>query len=139
MNFFKLNEMLKPSYTAVVLDDSDRFRLLQTFPPPYGWKRFGHHMTINLGGAATGPAANFVGQETTMKVVAIGQNDKAMAVAVETDIPSQNAQKHITLGVSPDGGKPADSKEITDWTPVQPIIIKGRVAEVAMGGVVISS
>lgn len=119
------------SYTAVVLDEKSHGLLLKHFAFPDGWEPIAHHMTTNLGSAAKGPAADLLGQEAELTVVAVAKDNKVMAVQVETKVPSINAIKHVTIAVNrAGGGKPFDSNKLTDWSPVEPFKIKGVVAEV---------
>jgi hypothetical protein len=140
-SFYEMTQLIKPSYTALVLDDASRATLLSLAQIPPGWEKFAHHMTINMGDAASGPAANLLGQPGSLVVESLGQDDRVVAAKVKTDIPSANATKHVTIAVNrAAGGKPFHSNQLTNWnTPVPPnIVLKGRIVEVAQGGVVIT-
>jgi len=103
------------SYTAAVLSAHSHNRLLQEFENdiPEGWTRIAHHMTINMGDPSKGPAADLVGNEVKMKVVGFGENNKVMAVEVESDCPSTNKIKHVTIAVNyANGGKPFQSNQL---------------------------
>lgn len=135
-------------YTALVLSDQSRQKLLDEFAGiiPEGekadWELFAHHMTTNLGGAENGPAKGLLGQSGKAKVVAIGISDKAIAVEVQSDVPSDNARKHITIAVNrAKGGKPKDSNAIPPegWHPVvypphKPFLVDGKVEHQGGGG-----
>jgi hypothetical protein len=70
-------------------------------------------MTINMGGPENGPANGMLGSRGELWVTAIGIDNRVLAVAVETEIPSKNAQKHVTIAVNRrDGGKPVHSNEL---------------------------
>jgi Fungal tRNA ligase phosphodiesterase domain len=125
-------------YTAVLLDEASVAQLISHFHIPQGWSILCHHMTINMGEAIKGPASHLVGQNATLTVKAVAQNDKVMAVAVDSLVPSQNPVKHITIAVNrAGGGKPVMSNQLTGWTPIQHFQINGVVAEVAHGGTII--
>lgn len=117
-------------YTALVLNPESRALLLQSFQEqlPAGWEVIAHHMTINLGSSENGPAHDLVGTEGEAIVTMLGKSDKAIAVQVESKIPSKNAIKHVTLAVNKaGGGKAKDSNNITNWEPASPIALRGRV------------
>lgn len=121
-------------YTAVVLDDLSKSTLISHFGSqvPEGWEIFCHHMTINLGKAQDGPAANLIGNSAKLTATKVAQSDKVIAVAVETDVPSMKSPKHITVAVNRvAGGKPKDSNDLQSWTVIPPIRLSGVVKEVA--------
>jgi len=136
--FFKLAEAMEsPSYTALVLDDGSHDKLLRLFPAPAGFEQLAHHMTINMGGKEKGPAASIVGSVQQLRVVGFGQDARVMAVSVESDVPSTNAVKHITVAVNrAAGGKPFHSNQL-QFTPTSPVPLSGTVAEVTQGGKII--
>jgi hypothetical protein len=70
-----------------------------------------------------------LGKEVGLVVTEIGVSDMAIAVKVE-GYPSKNAIPHVTLAINPDGGKPVMSNQITDWTPVGPLKIRGTVTNI---------
>lgn len=114
---------LSVSYTGVILDGDAHEAILEAFSVPEGWSVKAHHMTMCLGPVdasleafASSPAESYaLGREAVLKVVGVGVSDTAMALLVESDVPSKNAIKHITVAVSPEG-KPKDSNSISDWT-----------------------
>src|SRR5215475_4786046 len=93
-------------YTAVVLTSASRAALLARFRPdiPRGWDIDAHHMTINLGPAASGPAAGLLGRTVELKVISLASGVKAVAVGVECAVASQNDRAHITLAVNKAAG-----------------------------------
>ena len=120
-------------YTALVLDaDSRKFLREGLQGLPDGWDIKCHHMTVNMGPAASGPAAALLGHEFNIEAVALGTDRRVMAVSVETNCPSVNSTKHITVAVNvAGGGKPKHSNEIKDWKPLdKKISLKGVVQEV---------
>ena len=118
-------------YTALVLDAESRQRLVKYFHPvvPLDWERVCHHMTINLGSAESGPAADLVGQQFEVVAKTFAEDNRVVAVGVESPVPSKNAIKHITVAVNVNGGgKAKHSNELTNWTPlVQPLVLRGVV------------
>lgn len=121
-------------YTAIVLTPESRRELLDSMasciPTTVGWKTIAHHMTINMGKAEDGPAAHLLGQEVELKVVAVGMDILCTAVEVETEVPSSNGRKHITLAVNEGvGGKPKHSNFLQEWIPCDDMVrpLKGIV------------
>jgi len=119
-NFDKLYEgvMNKVSYTALVLDKESRQRILGLWEIPEGWEKIGHHMTINMG-ASKYP--ELVGVEGSAKAVSIAIDHElgVMAIGVESDTPSDNKIKHITLAVNRSvGAKPFMSNKLKEWNPL---------------------
>jgi|TARA_Y100000034_G_C6680499_1_gene299117 hypothetical protein len=140
MNFYELAQQMNPSYTAIVLDEKSRAKLLSMIPIPAGWEEFAHHMTINMGAADKGPASSLLGNEVQLVANTFAQDETigVMAVGVETDIPSSNQIKHITLAVNRAvGAKPFFSNKLQNWVSMTPIPLTGVVAEVAQGGRII--
>lgn len=99
-------------------------------------KWFCHHMTIlfhtNQNEELIKWCENNIGNIYDMKVTSIGISDKALAVHVETEAPSNNTLKHITLAVNTkNNGKPFDSNRIENWFPLKEnFIIKGIVTKI---------
>lgn len=117
------------SYTGIILDDISKSKLINLFGNlPSEWKLLCHHMTINLG-----PAKNpeLVGKEVDMQAVRVASDDKVIAVEVETDIPSKNPIKHITIAINPSaGGKAVLSNKLTNWKPITPFLLSGIIKEI---------
>lgn len=147
MDFFDLYHLLREnleqpvptqfvSYTAVVLYELDKRRLLNQFQDliPPDWDRKADHMTINIGEAKAGPAAHLVGKPATVEVRAFAINELVCAVRVESEVPSQNTLKHITLAINPNGGSSKDSNQLKNWKPVEPFKVRGVVKEVEQVG-----
>lgn len=118
-------------YTAVELDDNSHQALSKLI------KIYAHHMTIvppTL--QQSEPRYNYpkypVGSEVPLKAVAIAQNDKVIAVKIESDIPTKNKIAHVTIATIGDG-KPMDSNsfEESDFKPLaKPINLSGVIKEV---------
>src|SRR4051812_9370127 len=69
-----------------------------------------------------------------LQVIAIGKDDKAMAVQVR-GVYSWNKVAHVTLGVSTIG-KPKDSNLIAEWKAVdEKILLKGKIQEYNIFGI----
>ena len=84
------------------------------------YKPFCHHMTLafyrNMPPELLEFTKENVGKEFTLTATDIGYSDKAIAVKVETNVPSANSLKHVTLATNiSNGGKPFDSNGITNW------------------------
>lgn len=121
------------SYTALVLDPGDHQRLVALFKDkiPVGWTVYAHHMTINMGAPELGPAKDLVGERGLLRVTSFAQDERVMAVGVESEVPSSNAQKHVTLAVNQaGGGKPFHSNQLTNWQTVFPLELHGVIQEV---------
>jgi len=124
--------MGKISYSAVVLDERSRERLIEQFKSeiPEGWKIIAHHMTINLG-EINPKYVKYLGLIVNLTVNDIAMDDKVIAVGV-SGFYSQNVKPHITLAVNTEnGGKPMMSNKLTDWRPIKrPLQITGKIVEV---------
>ena len=132
--------MSSVSYTAVILDEKSKADLLSRIPFPKNWTLFAHHFTINLGAAATGPAVALLGREAKMTVVSVASDDRVLAVKIETDVPSTNNTKHITVAVNKiAGGKPSQSNNLTNWEPIPAFVVTGMIAEVTHDGRVLTA
>lgn len=120
------------TYSAVVLDDVSRYRLIERFKSaiPEGFEIVAHHMTINLG-AIKPEYHKYVGMNVRLSVNEIAIDDKVIAVGV-SGFNSDNAKPHITLAVNrTNGGKPMMSNNLTDWQRIKrPLFLTGKVTEV---------
>jgi hypothetical protein len=126
-------------YTAVVLDDKSRDKLLKIFGEhiPEGWKVFADHMTMNLGKIDNIPEnVQYLGMKNIyLSVNDFAVNDYVLAVGVSVtnaNIKSSNAKPHITVAVNESmGGKPKMSNDLKDWqTFKRPFLLSGTVTEV---------
>ena len=128
------------SYSGVVLDEGSKQQLLN-LDIPEGWEPVAHHMTITMGslihkkGKHDFSEAYPVGSEVELPVVAIGMDDRAMAVKVQP--PSEVSKKisfpHVTIAVNQDGGgKPFHSNKIPEenFQTLTGIVLRGTVEEV---------
>lgn len=124
-------------YKALVLEPSEQRKLYEYMETliPKGWYTYCHHMTIVFGDPKDKDEVDiFVdeneGKEFEMNVTHIGDSDKCIAVMVETNVPSKNKIKHITVATSPDG-KPYESNLITNWKTVnKPLKLTGVVKKI---------
>ena len=123
------NKEKKVLYSAVVIDEVSRNMLFRVFKNeiPENWKKIGHHMTIAFGQGVEN--VEDLGKEVGLVVTEIGISDMAIAVKVD-GYPSKNAIPHITLAINPDGGKPVMSNQITNWSPVGNLKIRGVVTNI---------
>lgn len=124
--------MSNVSYSAVVLDDRSRTRLIERFQSliPEGFEIVAHHMTINLG-ELNPNLIKYLGMPVRLTVNDFAVDDKVMAVGV-SGFESQNAKPHITLAVNrQNGGKPMMSNNLTNWQKLKrPLLLTGKVTEI---------
>ena len=120
------------SYSAIVLDDKSRQRLIERFKTiiPEGFEIIAHHMTINMG-EIDPELEKYLGLPVRLSVNEFAIDDKVVAVGV-SGFETHNAKAHITLAVNREnGGKPMMSNKLTNWQPLKrPLYITGKVTEV---------
>ncbi len=120
----------------MVLTEQSRQILLSKFRDiiPADWMVYGHHMTINMGNAEAGPLAQStfeIGQSAELTIITYAYDTLVMAAGIDSEIPSTNAVKHITLAVNKtEGGKPFYSNKLTNWEPTTPFKLLGTIKEV---------
>ena len=130
----------KISYSGVVLDEESKQKLLE-LPIPEGWEPVAHHMTITMGplqhpkGKHDFSELYPVGTEVSLPVVAVGQDERVMAVKVKppAEINKKISFPHVSVAVNRDaGGKPFHSNKIPEenFKPLSGIILNGVVEEV---------
>ena len=128
------------SYSGVVLDDASKQKLLD-LDIPEGWEPVAHHMTITMGSLIHKKGKHDfshdypVGSEIELPVVAVGRDERAMAVKVQppADISKKVAFPHITVAVNREGGgKPFHSNKIPEenFQPLTGVVLRGVVQEV---------
>lgn len=122
-------------YSALVLDEASHKRLVEVLSDrlPDGWEVIAHHMTINMGPLRKGPCdPGLLGESATLKVVSLASDELVMAVGVTSDVPSKNAQPHVTIAVNRQaGGKPFFSNKLTSWIDLdEPFELTGTILEV---------
>ena len=68
-----------------------------------------------------------LGKSISIKLVAVGVSDKAMAFKVEgVDNICANEVPHITIATFR-GGNPVDSNKIINWTCIEPVVITAKL------------
>jgi hypothetical protein len=121
------------SYSAVVLDDNSRQRLIERFKNiiPEGWNIIADHMTVNLG-EIDPEYEKYLGLAVHLTVNDIAMDDKVIAVGVSSGINTHNAKAHITLAVNKaNGGKPVMSNNLTNWEKLRrPLLLRGKITQV---------
>jgi hypothetical protein len=126
--------MGRVSYSAVVLDEESRTRLINFMNAknliPEGWEILAHHMTINMGELSSENKKN-IGMSIELTANDVAEDDKVIAVGV-SGFPSNNPKSHITVAVNrANGGKPQMSNNLTDWKRISvPIQLRGVITEV---------
>ena len=127
--------MKKLLYSAVVLDNESKQKLINAFTLPYKWQPVAHHMTIGFKEPVPNHLRNDIGKTVQLLIKEIGISKDAMAVKV-LGYHSSNNIPHITVAI-PEGGKPFNSNFITNWTPCSPskrILLTGKVEEIFSNG-----
>ena len=123
-------------YTAVVLDEASRAKILIHVRIPDNFNVIAHHMTVDLQPSAKSMAKDMIGQSVSMLVTTVGTGYNSdgslsiIALGVVTEAPSKNTRKHITVALDPRFAKPKDSNNINNWTNIAPFTVTGEVQEV---------
>ena len=118
------------TYTAIVLTLDSQNQLKSHFNIPETWEIICHHMTCNMG-LPNDSIKHWLGQKVNLIVRTLAKDDLVMAVGVDTDVPSTNNIKHITLAVNrKNGGKPYLSNNLIKWEPVSELFLQGIVQTV---------
>ena len=139
----KLNEkgilkenVKKVNYSAVVLDDQSRTKLLKVFNSmiPEDWEVIAHHLTIKMGALKDGSQEKqdmIDNKVINLSVIDYAIDDKVMAVGVD-GYHSAKTKPHITIAINRDvGGKPFMSNNLTDWRPLGfPLELTGKINEI---------
>ena len=104
------NEM----YTAYLLTDESREKLMEKFPPKYE-KIIAHHITVKFGV----PEGTELPPEADIKVIGYadsGDGIEALVVAIDGKTQRDNGQYfHITWSLNPDDYKPVDSNKLIGY------------------------
>lgn len=109
-----------PIYHAAFLDTDSHYKLLNRLGSeiPSDWKVFAHHMTISFGKTTDAVIQEYLstnrGKSVILVATELGISDDAIAVRINSDVPTTNAIPHITIAIPP-GGKPVNSNKITEW------------------------
>ena len=128
----------KISYSAVVLDDKSRTKLINSLKHkiPKDWEIIAHHMTIKMGELPK-EMKDTIGNEVNLTVTKIGfLTNMVLAVQVTGFDTLTGKVPHITIAVNrAEGGKPVMSGDIDKWlNPSQinltPINLTGVITEI---------
>lgn len=121
-NLMDLGNGKKPVYFGIFLDDRSKNILIDSLLDriPSGWNVLCHHCTLSFGDPSDNQEvfeyiAKNLGKKAELEVESVGLSVDAMAIGVTGDFHSKNAVPHITVAIPP-GGKPVNSKKISDWT-----------------------
>jgi len=125
-------------YTGLILDDNSINRLMRTMRDiiPDDWElEEKPHVTLYMGKVKP-EHIKLLSWGYTIFATHVGMNDKALAVAVDVDerFEINNKTPHITIAYNTmSGGRPKDSKDISEWKPLRrKIMLKGNLEEVPM-------
>jgi hypothetical protein len=126
-------------YTALILDDPSALvseLKKQGVEVPKDWTGLPglpHHMTIiRPPDQKHRYPARYLNQQGTATITGYAIDDKVLAVAVRTDLPTKQIIPHITIAVSPTGHA-KDSNELlatSEITDLIPFTVSGIVKEV---------
>lgn len=143
VSFLENKENLPILYSAVILDNSSRERLLRAInligiEIPDDWKIIAHHVTIAFGQEIPekfSKLKNNVGAKIGFMAEKVAMNDKVIAVGV-SGVESLNDVPHITIAVNvKEGGKPVMSNDLTNWKPLKrPLRLTGIIKEIPYTG-----
>lgn len=130
-------------YTACKLTQESHNTLVRHFAGkiPNGWIPVADHMTMipppvfatTTWGKdihRTDPAHTHWYELRPLLAVTFAFDDLAMAVGIETAVPSMNKRKHVTVAVNGAKGGlslAVHSNDLTNWTPIFPILLWGYV------------
>jgi hypothetical protein len=122
---------IRPNYTAAFLEDEDKKKIIDNFSSyiEKDWNIVCHHMTMNLGRIKE-KDLHLLNKEKQATVTHIGIDleECIIALKLETDIPSMNEIKHITLCLK-ENTKAFKSNFIKNWEKVEDFKINLKVGE----------
>ena len=125
MTVKSFKQFLAEGYTAYVLDQISRHKLIEKFPPKFS-KFIGHHITVNFGvsqDAGLPPQADIA-----VVGYAVEQGLEALVVTVNGEAArADGSTYHITWSLEPALGKrPVDSNALVQkgFTDVPPVKIQ---------------
>ena len=121
----------KVLYSAVVLDDISKTKILNSVQIPDGWEIICHHFTLCLG-AVPEDKKYLLGKNVELIGNQIGQTDKALALKVNNFQRFMPGTSHITIAINKSAGaKPKDSNEINIWNDLgTTLYLSGNVEEI---------
>lgn len=132
--FVALKESLiqkRTKYTGAILTEQSHDLLVRELVHliPMGWNVVAHHMTLCLGDLSE-ELTHLIGTKHTLTVksYSIDTEKGVMAVAVESELESHSAYKHITIALA-EGARAVQSNELTEFTevkasPVETVVCK---------------
>jgi len=101
---------------------------------PDGWTRYMHHMTIcfnrhdESSESMYDAYAGMFGQSVTLDCCYYGITSDVIAIAVDTNMLTQNSQPHVTIATAP-GVPPVKSNEIANWKKMPSIRLSAVIGE----------
>lgn len=123
----------KAIYYGAFLYPESHFELLEAVKDkiPKDWVIYAHHMTLLFGKKKNEEVEAYLksnmGKDVNFGAVELGISDDAMAVKIDSDVPTDNEIPHVTIAVTK-GGKPFKSNFITNWTPLEvPVRLKAKI------------
>jgi len=120
------------SYSAVVLDEKSKQKLIQKFKNiiPENWMIMCDHMTINSGEIDL-ELKKYLGLAVRLSINDMAIDENVIAVGV-SGFKSFNKKPHITLAINAQNdGEQMMSNKLTDWKMLKrPLFIVGKVTEV---------
>jgi hypothetical protein len=139
-NILKEVEDRKPKYSAIVLDQNSKNKLLGLINKlkkeekiGQDWTITADHITINMGKIYD---ENLLDNIVDIKVIGIGINSDVVALRVSTDMDinfstQRKRTPHITLAYNKEAGaKPVMSNNIENWENIENISLEGLIKEV---------
>ena len=139
-----LNENIKPTvvYSAVVIENDSDIKKLDDIFKKYtvnGWEKpANYHLTISPGKfPETLYLRGDLNKEVELKIESIGISDKAIAVGV-SGYYTRKDNPHITIAFNKaEGGKPADSDDISNWEQIDNLSVVGTIREIGEKNIVL--
>lgn len=122
-----------PLYHGAFLYPESHYKLLEELKDiiPEGWKHFAHHMTMLFGRNKNPDVEDYlsanIGKDVKLVAVELGISDDAIAVKIDSDVPTDNKIPHVTIA-TPMGGSPVKSNKITNWERLDtPISLDAKI------------
>ena len=120
-----VNESVTPNknvtYCGVQLSSESHDDLISAVGSfiPEGWNLYAHHMTMlfgrNKNEAVEKYLVDHLGETVELTATELGISSDAIAVKINSLVPSDNKIPHVTIA-TPQNGKAVKSNMITDWT-----------------------
>jgi len=126
-----LTDKSKTEMVNYMFDNTIKDKNLKKSLKSGDWEILAHHMTINMGPLKE-EYRPLLGQSFDLLVTHVGYTDKVIAVKVETQFVTKNKDPHITIAINKkEGGKPVMANEITEWIPIFPFEVEGKLEEIS--------